>query len=458
MNFEDSNKNYFLGLILGAILLLASLRLITFAIAFSVESLQMDFSAFYTAGESLNYQLSPYINHIIREPRLWDGVDNYTHSRFLYPPLVAVLFQPFAAIPYIWAKSLWTLISLSALVGSLYLTYRVFPLKNKIHLLLASCFVPLFHPLFAHVERGQIDTLTLVLLCTAFSLMHRRNTGKDFWAGGLLALATMLKLHCIYILPFVLLKKRFQIAKGFIFSSLFLITLSLVVTSHGDTFYCYLCDHFPRISKYGEGGTPEMKLDEEIIRNIKAELPEEMTVKDGRLYKIESFSFSSNVTLVRPIKYILSRAGIAASYSTVSLSLFGLAVFIFHLGQKRYFSSGDLSEQDDLLYWHAVLIVILLCGPCSWVMNAVWLIPGIIILFSEFSHLRERKHAKSLTLVALGLFFVAIPDHHTFELLLPKGRSLVPYKYIVGELLVLSGWLLTLHYHTKKFTMLKTAG
>lgn len=458
MHFVDSNKNYFLGLILGAILLLVSLRLLAFGIAFSVESLQMDFSAFYTAGEALNHRLSPYINQIIREPHLWDGVDTYTHSRFLYPPLVAVFFQPFAALPYIWAKSLWTFFSLSALGGSLYLTYRVFPLKNQIHLLAACCLVPLFHPLLTHIERGQIDTLTLVLLCAAFSLMHRRNTGKDVWAGGLLALATMFKLHCVYIMPFVLLKKRFDIAKGFFFSSLFLMTLSLAITSHGDTFYCYLCDHFPRISKYGEGGTPEMKLDEEVTGNIKAELPEGMTIKDGRLYKIESFSFSSNVTLVRPIKYILSRAGIPTSYSTVSLSLFGLAVLLFHLGQRRYFSAGVLSEQDDLLYWHAVLIVILLCGPCSWVMNAVWLLPGIIILFSEFSRLRERKHAGSLALVALGLFFVAIPDYHTFELLLPKGRSLVPYKYIVGELLMLSGWLLTLHYHTNKLVRVETAG
>ena len=135
------------------------------------------------------------------------------------------------------------------------------------------------------------------------------------------------------------------------------------------------------------------------------------------------------------------------SYSTVSLVLFFIAALIFYREEKTYFTLPLSSKKYDFLYWQAVLTVVLLCGPCSWVMNAVWLLPGVYILISEYSRLQGKDHAIALALVALGLFFVGIPDHRTFELLLPKGRSLVPYKYIVGELMILTGWLLVLHYH-----------
>ncbi|HEX4403719.1 MAG TPA: hypothetical protein VH560_02755 [Polyangia bacterium] len=35
----------------------------------------------------------------VSAPELWDGVAVFTHSRFLYPPIVAELFRPFAALP-----------------------------------------------------------------------------------------------------------------------------------------------------------------------------------------------------------------------------------------------------------------------------------------------------------------------------------------------------------------------
>ena len=102
-------------LLLYVLVTVALLRVVGFVVAFGEGSLQMDFSAFYTAGEALNAGLSPYRNHITATPPLWDGVDRYQHSRFLYPPLVATLFQPVALMDYHVAKHLWMIVSLVAL-------------------------------------------------------------------------------------------------------------------------------------------------------------------------------------------------------------------------------------------------------------------------------------------------------------------------------------------------------
>ncbi len=89
----------------------------------------MDFAAFYTAGEALNHGLSPYVNHVTRDPPIWDGVDAFQHSRFLYPPLAAVLFQPIALLPYGVAKYLWMLLNLISVCCSLFITVKTISLK-----------------------------------------------------------------------------------------------------------------------------------------------------------------------------------------------------------------------------------------------------------------------------------------------------------------------------------------
>ena len=55
---------FYIKIFLSIITFLAFIRLLGFSIAFGEKSLQIDFSAFYTAGESVNAGLSPYKNYI----------------------------------------------------------------------------------------------------------------------------------------------------------------------------------------------------------------------------------------------------------------------------------------------------------------------------------------------------------------------------------------------------------
>ena len=68
-----NNRQRLSRTLLALILLVTTIRLIGYIVRFIGESLQMDFAAFYTAGEALNAGLSPYRTHLQVEPPIWDG-------------------------------------------------------------------------------------------------------------------------------------------------------------------------------------------------------------------------------------------------------------------------------------------------------------------------------------------------------------------------------------------------
>ena len=168
-------RRRFVGILVGTLFALSVLRLAGFVVRFGEESVQADFAAFYTAGEAVRHGVSPYRTHADDDPPIWDGVDTYQHSRFLYPPPVAALFRPVAALPYALAKRLWMLVSLLCLALSMATALRAVGLKPDRDALLATgAFVCLFHPLLTLLERGQIDALTLALILWALRPMVAR--------------------------------------------------------------------------------------------------------------------------------------------------------------------------------------------------------------------------------------------------------------------------------------------
>src|SRR5437763_1243460 len=118
-----SARRLFRVALLAALAALALIRQGGLAAQFVRGSLQLDFSAYYTAAEASTRGLTPYENHI--ERGLWDGICRFRHSRFLYPPLVARLLRPLAALPYHRAKALWTMASIAAVGAGLGMAMRL---------------------------------------------------------------------------------------------------------------------------------------------------------------------------------------------------------------------------------------------------------------------------------------------------------------------------------------------
>ena len=471
------------------LLLLALARLGFFAATFARESLQMDFAAYYTAGEALNRGLDPYVNHVDATPPLWDGVARYTHSRFLYPPLAAYLFRPLAALPYGTAKTIWTALGILTTAASLVTAAWIIGIKwiTRAGWLWIAIAAATFHPLLTHLERGQIDTLTLLLLMGSIGLMVRAQRSlatpdssadldtprralkaAPIVAGFLLALASLLKLHIGLILPFLVIRKRWGVVAAYTAGLALIGITSLLVAP--DLNRAYIADHLPRISVFGEAGTAEMLVPQERLDALLAGVPEGMTLKGfpGQtvVYERESFGFFANGTLVRYVEprlaqsTIVQRLGVQPSVSQLSLGLFALLFGAFYLCQHLYFRTTGPEGADpiaEFVYWNLALVVIAITAPQTWVMNLVWLLPLFVVLAAELQritapgagggHLPEFAIAM---VVLMALALAGIPDRFIAapyipllrwapeRWLYPLGWEWASHKYLVAQGLLLA--------------------
>ena len=438
-------KSQFLNLVLAALFVATALRLTLFVMRFNYESLQMDFSAFYTAGEAINRGLSPYHNNILSRPPVWDGVDVRQHSRFLYPPLVANAFQIFALLPYLPAKIIWTLLTLACVVIVLYFSARVFPLGSGWQVLLVGILAGLYHPLLTHLERGQIDVFTLVLIIAAIYLMQQPSGRMKIMAGGAMALATLLKLQNLYLLPFLFITRQWKVVKGYMLGAAVVLIVSVLFPGGKILLVDYARNEFPRISRFGQGGTASMMIDVQATKAVRADLRKGVTVKGGRAYRVSYFGFVSNATIVRPLQYWLGRVGFVASPSMISLGLFSASILFVWLWYRRIATPALSADKRTFVFWQMILAIIVLTGPLGWAMNAVWFLPGIVIVVSEYSSLDSRKRISSLFFLLIGLIIIGAPEGVGFPLLVSKDYELVVFnRYITGEIVYIMGCALYL--------------
>lgn len=419
-------------------LLLSLWRLASWATRFARESLQMDLAAFYTAGEALNHGLSPYRSYADHDPSIWDGVDLFTHSRFLYPPQVAVLMRPLAWLSYAAAKRLWMALSLGCVAASLAVTGHVYGLRHRWALILATATgTALSYPLLTHLERGQIDVLTLLFIVLASTALGRRIPRAELGAGVLLCVATLLKLHCVYVLPFLAIRKKGWALLGYLGGGLSIGILTIVVPGGMEATLGYVTNEMPRISRYGEWGTEDMRLPEEVLEERLQGLPEGMTTKDGIVYKRESFRFFSNGTLVRVLQRWLQKNEVWINNTQLSALLLVGLFGTMAAWQIRQPGPPCLDARSEFLYWQVVALIVLLAAPLTWVMNLVWLLPSIVIVLAELSRSGAGRGRLALLLAVAALVVIALPDGAGSSWLTPALVKLIESKYVLGQGLLL---------------------
>jgi len=430
--------------LLTAVLVLLLLRLGWYAVDFGQRSLQMDFSAFWAAGRAVDAGLSPYVNHVTRNPPIWDGIDTYRHSRFLYPPLVARAFQPLGRMPYHEAKFVWMLLSLAALAGALALAARQVGIERSLPSVLAlAILVAAFFPVLTLIERGQNDSVTLLLLLGAIGWTSS-GPRRSLASGALLAAATWLKLHCVFLIPFVLLRRRWRVLVGFFAASGALVLIGLIIDGP-QALTEYLRRELPRIARYGERGSREMRLPAQTLQPLVESIASGRTLLDGRTYDVEAFQFVLNGSLVRtPIGRAtwstIRSVGVPIAPGHVSLVFFAVGLAGCIAWQRRFGppGRGDRST-GNLIYWQSALVVVLLCAPVTWAMGVVWLLPVGAIVLREMKTRAGRLHALSLGACVAGLTVAAVPDRVARVFARPFFEPAIDYRYIVAELLCLAG-------------------
>lgn len=427
--------------VLSLTLLCGLIRVLEFVMRFHHSSLQMDFSAFYTAGQALNAGQSPYLTNV--PLRIWDGVDGYVHSRFLYPPLVATLFRPVAALPYGTAKLVWMGIALVALAVAIIAVLDFVPRRWRLEAgLAAGVAAAFFFPLLTLLERGQMDTVTMAFMAIGVRWIRAPGGRSRLGAGLMFAIATLLKLNVGFVFPYLLLRRSWRAAAGFAAGGLILLCASLVLNGPA-VLKDYVHHEMPRIERYGEGG-PGAGLTAAQKSFLQDGAPRSEAPKDGKLYPPAYFGFSANATLVR-LRVVQRRFPTARTPSSLSLRLVEWSLVLMGVLEVLLaFRRVKLRDPEILAYWTAVFTIVLLTGPFSWVMNVVWLVLVPVVACAQASELSSPWQGLCLAVCAVGFIWAAVPDSGAFGMLNPflgrHARLLTgDLKYIVAEVAVLAG-------------------
>jgi hypothetical protein len=422
--------------ILVLIFVISFYRVVYYTILFSEQSVQMDFTAYYSAGKTLNNGLSPYVNYVFTRWDLWDGVASFKHSRFLYPPLVANLFQPIATLPYINAKYIWNFFNLFCFIICFLLLVFIFWNKEKeevykrtIKILISGILAFNFFPFLALLERGQIDCVTLLFLLIGISLLIK-NEKFEFLSGVFFGIATLFKLYSVLLIPFFFIQKKYNVIYGYFTGVIILIILTLLISGKNLS-YDYLTKEAPRIAKYGSGGTEEMQLPAWILQSYFPMTPTSITIIDGRMYLTESISFNSKASFIRMLEVSLPKI---LSNSVLSLIVFGGFFIFLFIYRKKLKQDSNI---NPFIYWQMILIVITLSSPYTWVMNLVWMLPFVFIVIEILPEFYKKKNYVLIILIIIGYLLLSIPDNLLLTKQIKIFGELFKSRFIIAEFILL---------------------
>jgi len=351
-------------------------------------SLQQDLAAYVVAGRARALGLDPYVNHLLEPAGPWDGLAIYRHSRFLYPPLVAELFRPLGALPYVWAKGLFSFASVAALAVGLWIAWRGWTARSNTTAgvsgrapgerpraglgpgpaLLAAAVWP---PVFIALERGQIDLLLLPLLAFAWC----RRDDRPRLAGVALALAALAKPFLLLGWPLLLCARQVRVVAA-ASAALAILMLAGAGIAGPTLSRRYLTEVLPRAMSYGEGGPADWLLPEDDLARAGALPDGERDVRidpGGRSFPAELGRFRRNASLVRALAGEEDPSRLAAG-----LVLVALGALLARRAARRPEHPG--------WYWAAPLGGVA-AAPVAWAMS---LTLGLPLLFAVRRRAQER--------------------------------------------------------------------
>ena len=192
-----------------------------------VAGLGGDFPAFFVAGRLLNEYPPSRLYDLHLQEQLFlevrpDG--RGLNLPFVHPPHLAVLFRPFALLPYGWAFAAWSAVSLSLYLAGLLAMIRHFGptgvADRYTTLLLALSFAPF---LVETLAGGQVSSVAFFGLALAIVNEHRR---RPFVSGICLSLCAYRPTLMALLLLMLVVSRRWRILLGFAFGAGVLLALT----------------------------------------------------------------------------------------------------------------------------------------------------------------------------------------------------------------------------------------
>ncbi len=231
---------------------LSAVLLVVFCIAQLVQHVRtmgppspnhgVDFSAYYLAGKLISetpaqslYQLPRFadgrlnFNAPVPMSSPWHAAAIRYHMPFaypyIYPPFFAVLMKPFAHLSFSAALTVWNLVTVLLVVGSVIISLSVggVGLDSKL-VLLIGVGVFSYYPLLDNLFFGQSGGVILFLLAAGVWFLSRNR----MWLSALcFAVATVIKLTPVLAVPVLIFHRRWKWLATYVAWMISLLILSI---------------------------------------------------------------------------------------------------------------------------------------------------------------------------------------------------------------------------------------
>lgn len=173
---------------------------------------QRDFDAYYSAARMLNAQLSPY--GAIPDSIMGDGSPPAPHREYVYPPLLAGMLRPVAALPYRAASLAWLCGNFALLIVLWRLLCRLSVTARRYRWWTLTVLATLPAVYISWFE-GQVSLLigTLMLWCVAETTAAASNSAvrSELLAGAVLGLAGAIKVYPVLLIPVYVWHRRWRV-------------------------------------------------------------------------------------------------------------------------------------------------------------------------------------------------------------------------------------------------------
>lgn len=173
---------------------------------------QRDFDAYYSAARMLNARLSPY--GAIPDSIMGDGSPPAPHREYVYPPLLAGMLRPVAALPYRAASLAWLCGNFALLIVLWRLLCRLSVTARRYRWWTLAVLATLPAVYISWFE-GQVSLLigTLMLWCVAETTAAASNSAvrSELLAGAVLGLAGAIKVYPVLLIPVYVWHRRWRV-------------------------------------------------------------------------------------------------------------------------------------------------------------------------------------------------------------------------------------------------------
>lgn len=188
---------------------------------------QRDFDAYYSAARMLNAQLSPY--GAIPDSIMGDGSPSAPHREYVYPPLLAGVLRPVAALHYRAASLAWLGGNLALLVVLWRLLCRLSVTARRYRWWTLAALATLPAVYISWIE-GQVSLLigALMLWCVVETTAATTDSARrsEFLAGAALGLAGAIKVYPVLLIPVYVWHRRWRVVAS-------AITVGVLATGFG---------------------------------------------------------------------------------------------------------------------------------------------------------------------------------------------------------------------------------